>query len=257
MFQVLEIITLQQMGVAALVAVVAGFVKGVVGFGMPMVFVSGLSTFLAPELALAGLILPTLVANLMQAFRQGPAAAWESAKIFKVFLLVGLVTLIIGAQMVRILPMWSMLLIIGGPVTLFAMLQLRGIEVKLKGKSNRVAASVGACAGFMGGLSGIWGPPTVAYLSALGTPKDDQMRVQGVIYGLGAVALTVAHFGSGVLRGQTLPLSLAMVLPAVLGMWIGGRVFDRIDQVMFRRATLVILLMAGLNLVRRAVMLLI
>jgi uncharacterized membrane protein YfcA len=48
-----------------------------------------------------------------------------------------------------------------------------------------------------------------------------------------------------------------MVLPAVLGMWMGGRIFDRIDQVMFRRATLVILLMAGLNLVRRAVMLLI
>ena len=83
------------------------------------------------------------------------------------------------------------------------------------------------------------------------------MRVQGVIYGLGAVALTVAHYGSGVLRAQTLPLSLAMVLPAVLGMWMGGRIFDRIDQVMFRRATLVILLMAGLNLVRRAVMLLI
>ncbi|MFT4708014.1 MAG: putative membrane protein YfcA [Ascidiaceihabitans sp.] len=257
MFQILEIITLQQLGLATLVAVVAGFVKGVVGFAMPMVFVSGLSTFLAPELALAGLILPTLVANLMQAFRQGPAAAWQSAKTFRVFLLVGLVTLFIGAQMVRLLPLWSMLLIIGLPVTLFAMLQLRGIEIKLKGQSTRIAAGVGAFAGFMGGLSGIWGPPTVAYLSALGTGKEDQMRVQGVIYGLGAVALTVAHYGSGVLRAQTLPLSLAMVLPAVLGMWMGGRIFDRIDQVMFRRATLVILLMAGLNLVRRAVMLLI
>lgn len=257
MLQVFEIMTLQQLGLAALVPVVAGFVKGVVGFAMPMVFISGLSTFLAPELALAGLILPTLVTNLMQAFRQGPRAAWQSVKTFRVFLFVGMVTLFIGAQMVRLLPLWSMLLIISLPITLFAMLQLRGVEIKLKGQSKRIAAGVGAFAGFMGGLSGIWGPPTVAYLSALGTRKDDQMRIQGVIYGLGAIALTLAHFGSGVLRAQTLPLSLAMVLPAVLGMWIGGRVFDRIDQVMFRRATLVILLIAGLNLFRRAVMLLI
>ena len=48
--------------------------------------------------------------------------------------------------------------------------------------------------------------------------------------------------------------SLAMVPPALLGLWLGGRVFDRIDQVMFRRATLVVLLIAGLNLVRRATM---
>lgn len=256
MFQVFEIITLQHLVLATFVALMAGVVKGVVGFAMPMVFVSGLSTFLAPELALAGLILPTLVTNVMQSLRQGPRAAWKSAKTFKVFLLVGLVTLLIGAQMVRVLPMWAMLLIIGVPVTLFAMLQLRGVEIRLKGPSVRVAACVGAFAGFMGGMSGIWGPPTVAYLTALGTKKNDQLRIQGVIYGLGAIALTLAHLGSGVLRTQTLPLSLAMVLPAVLGVWIGQRILDRIDQVIFRRATLVVLLVAGLNLVRRAVVIL-
>ena len=44
------------------------------------------------------------------------------------------------------------------------------------------------------------------------------------------------------------------VCPAVLGMWIGGQVLDRIDQAMFKRAILVVLLVAGLNLLRRAVM---
>ena len=40
----------------------AGFIKGVVGFAMPMVFIAGLSLIVPPELALAGLILPTLSA---------------------------------------------------------------------------------------------------------------------------------------------------------------------------------------------------
>ena len=46
------------------IAFCAGFVKGVVGFAMPLVFVSGLTTFMSAELALAGLILPTLIANV-------------------------------------------------------------------------------------------------------------------------------------------------------------------------------------------------
>ena len=50
--------------VAALaIALLAGFVKGVVGFAMPMIMVSGFAMFLPKELALAGLILPTLVTN--------------------------------------------------------------------------------------------------------------------------------------------------------------------------------------------------
>ena len=254
MEQFLEILTFQHLCLAVLVAAIAGIVKGIVGFAMPMVFVSGLSTFLSPELALAGLIVPTLCTNVFQALRQGPAAAWNSIIKFRVFLFFGLLALIVGAQLVRLLPLQTMLLVIGLPIVLFALLQLAGVEVKLSGQSFRVAAGVGTFAGFMGGLSGIWGPPTVAYLAALGTNKNDHMRIQGVIYGLGAVALTFAHLASGVLRPETLPFSLAMVPPALLGLWLGGRVFDRIDQVMFRRATLVVLLIAGLNLVRRATM---
>ena len=94
----------------------------------------------------------------------------------------------------------------------------------------------------------------MAYLTALGTEKKEQMRIQGVIYGLGAVVLFFAHLGSGVMRAETLPFSLLMILPALLGMWIGGKLQDRIDQATFRKATLFVLLIAGLNLVRRALM---
>ena len=77
--------------------------------------------------------------------------------------------------------------------------------------------------------------------------------MQGVIYGAGAVALFFAHLASGVLRADTIPFSILLILPAVLGMWAGGKVVDRIDQVIFKRATLVVLLLAGANLIRRAI----
>ncbi|TMM52990.1 sulfite exporter TauE/SafE family protein [Sulfitobacter sabulilitoris] len=240
------------LAIACSIAVLAGVVKGVVGFAMPMVLISGLTTFIAPDLALAGLILPTLVTNGIQALRQGPHAAWKSVQRFRVFLLAGLVMLVLSAQLVRVLPMQVMLLMIGVPVTGFALLQLSGRRFAGLRQSPRIETAVGGFAGFIGGMSGIWGPPTVAYLTALGTEKNEQMRVQGVIYGLGAVALFGAHIGSGVLRADTLPLSVALVPSAVVGMWIGTRVLDRIDQRAFARATLFVLLVAGLNLVRRA-----
>ena len=52
------------------VALFAGLVKGVVGFAMPTILISGLTFVLAPEQALAALIVPTLVTNGWQALRQ-------------------------------------------------------------------------------------------------------------------------------------------------------------------------------------------
>jgi len=242
-----------QLILALLIAVCGGFVKGVVGFAMPLVLISGLTFFIAPEFALAGLILPTLVSNMMQSLRQGPAAAWQSIKLFRVFLIAGCITLVIAAQMVRAVPDDVLKLAIGVPVVFFVLLQLSGYHFKLAQRSTLVEAIVGGFAGVMGGMSGVWGPPTVAYLTALGTPKYDQMRIQGVIYGLGSAALVGAHIGSGVLRAETWPFSAALILPAAFGMWIGGKVMDRIDQHLFRRATLFVLLLAGANLIRRAV----
>ena len=162
--------------------------------------------------------------------------------------------LVLSAQMVRFLPTQVMVLVIGVPITLFALWQLSGRSFTLAQRSTKVEVLVGGFAGAVGGVSGVWGPPTVAYLTALGTAKQDQMRVQGVIYGLGAVALLFAHFGSGVLRSETVPFSIAMIVPALAGMWLGSQIMDRIDQASFRKATLVILLIAGVNLVRRGLM---
>ena len=241
--------------VAALsIALLSGFVKGVVGFAMPMVLISGLSSFIDPELALAGLILPTLITNGSQAFRQGIRAALTSARRFWVYLVVGGVVLICSAQLVRVLPIGVLFGVIGVVVTVFVLVQLAGWRLTLTRQRADAEAGIGFVAGFMGGISGVWGPPTVMYLTALGTEKTEQMRIQGVIYGLGALALVGAHLGSGVLRAETVPFSAALILPALLGQWAGSKVLDRIDQAAFKRATLLVLLVAGLNLIRRAVM---
>ena len=89
------------------------------------------------------------------------------------------------------------------------------------------------------------------YLTALDTPKREHVRVQGVVYGAGAVTLAIAHLNSGVLSGTGLSLSFALILPALLGMGIGVLVQDRLDQKRFRLVVMIALTFAGLNLIRR------
>ncbi len=237
---------------ASALALFAGLVKGITGFAMPMILISGMGSFLAPETALAGLILPTLVTNVWQAVRQGFSAAWGSVQLHWRYLAAVLVCLMISAQFDTSIPAATLFLVLGLPVTLFAVLQLIGWGPRIDPDRKRAAElGVGAFAGTLGGLSGVWGPPTVLYLTAMSVPKIEHVRVQGGVYGAGSIALALAHVNSGVLDGPGLKFSALLVLPAVLGMAIGFAIQDRLDQEKFRWAILIVLTIAGLNLVRR------
>ena len=238
---------------AAAVTLFAGFVKGAVGFAMPMIMMSAFGSFLPAEVALALLILPTLVTNVAQAFRQGPAAAWASTVKYRGHIAMVVIFLIVSAQFVREIPQALMYGLLGVPITLFAAWQLAGRSLKFRLEHRgRAEVALGIVGGLYGGISGIWGPPLIIYLLSIGAEKTEQIRVQGVVFLIGAVVLTAAHLTSGVLNAQTVPLSALMVVPAALGMWIGFRVQDRLDAARFRRWTLVLLVLTGLNLVRRA-----
>lgn len=234
-----------------IVAIVAGVVKGIVGFAMPMILISGLSMLLPPEIALAGLILPTVVTNGVQALGQGINAARASMIKFRFFLIVGAVFLLSSSQLVRVIPTDLMLGCLGLLVVLFSLIQILGWQIPV-GQGRQGAFAMGAFAGFAGGLSGVWGPPTVAYLTALNTEKSEQIRVQGVVYGLGAVLLVFAHSASGILTPKTALFSASLLLPALAGLYVGSKIRNGIDQRRFKMATLAVLLIAGLNLVRRA-----
>lgn len=110
---------------------------------------------------------------------------------------------------------------------------------------------VGIVAGLFGGLSGVWGPPILLYLIARGVSKRDMMQAQGTLYFLGSLVLLAAHLRSGLLAGPGGALSALLLIPAVAGMAAGLAAHDRLDQQTFRKITLFVLVIAGLNLLRR------
>ena len=77
-------------------------------------------------------------------------------------------------------------------------------------------------------------------------------RISDCMYGIGALALTFSHLSTGILNLNTLIYSAILVPAAILGMRLGRIVQDRIDQSVFMKATLLVLMIAGVNLIRRA-----
>lgn len=249
LFETFDLLTLL---IASVIMFAGGFTKGAVGFALPMIAISGLGSFLPAHTALAALILPVLLTNVWQTFRQGVGAAWDTLYEFRLLIAVLFVMIGLTAQLVVILPERVFFLFLGGLVTGFVILRLTGWTPPSPERNRRkTEIGVGFFAGFAGGLSGVWGPPILMYLIALDTPKVKQVRAQGVSFVVGSVILTGAHLRSGVLNEETLPLSAFLVIPSFIGMALGLSLQDRLDQATFSRLTLIVLCLAGLNLLRR------
>lgn len=255
MTEILAVLPLHLVLFACAVTLLGGFVKGAVGFAMPLIMISGMGILIDPRLVVAGIILPILLSNGWQVARSGLGPARAALAEHWRYILIVSVMILISAQFLTTISADTMFVILGVPVVVLCLVQLLGWQPLIPNRWRRLFEwGAGLAAGALGGLAGTWGPPTVLYLLALRTPRAQQMAVQGVIYGLGSVMLFLGHLQSGVLNAQTWPLSALLVVPAVIGMWIGFRLGDRFDQDLFRKVTLLVLIVAGINLIRRGLM---
>ena len=237
---------------ATFAGLTAGLVKGVVGFGMPMILLSSLAIFIPIHAAIAALILPTLLTNLQQAREQGLDSATSLMSKHKIFIVAMVILIFTSALLTPRFPQQFLLGILGIFIVSFSIFQMSGYRFSLSASNHRTQFIFGSLAGVAGGLCGAFGPPTVAYLTAIDTPKNEQMKLQAVIYGTGAILMFFGHITSGIFNLSTAPLSGFLIIPCVFGFWIGAQIRNTFDRNMFRKVTLVILIIVGVNLISRA-----
>ncbi len=228
-----------------------GFVKGAVGFALPMVGIACAATVLPKEAAVAFLALPVFATNVWQSVRHGWGAAWRTLKSLRVMIGVMVVALLLATQILPALDERVFAAVLGFVALAYGCLQMAGWQPRIRRPLADVV--LGALAGLFGGLSGVWGPPTLMLLMTLNLSKQEFVRACGVVFTLGSLPYLLGHWYSGVLNAQTAPVSLALILPTAFGMWLGQQVQDRLDGEVFRRWILIVLMLAGANFMRRAV----
>lgn len=239
--------------VAALAFFTGGFVKGATGFGLPLVAVAGSTLALPASVAVPLVALPALVTNVWQAFRFGWRAAWRTLREFALLYAVLAVTVFLTARLVAGIDERTFFALLGLGVSGFSILQLIGWRPQIPPQARtRTEIVAGLVGGVFGGLAGVWGPAIVMVMLALRLPKQEHVRACGIGMGLGSVPFIIGHASTGLLDGGALIWSAAMLLPSLAGMRLGIVMQDRLDAEAFRRWTLIVLVLAGFNLLRRA-----
>lgn len=228
----------------AAVFLLAGWVKGVVGMGLPTVAMGALGLVMAPVQAAALLVVPSLVTNIWQ-FVAGPGAMAMVRRLAVMVLLVCLGTAVGIRLLVAGASSWPAIAL-GAVLALYALLALFLPRLHVPERLERgLSPVVGFTTGVLTGATGVFVVPAVPYLSALGLTKDELVQALGLSFTVSTLALAVGLGVTGSYPRALLLSSLAAIVPALLGMFIGQRVRDRIEPVAFRRWFLVSMLVVG------------
>ena len=231
---------------------VAGFVKGVAGFGLPTVTLGLLAlTRPLPE-AMALMLVPTLATNIWQSL-VGPALRPVLRRLWP-FLLAAVLGTLAGAGILARSDAVMLSGLLGVLLILSAALALGGLPMPTPSEARErwLSPLIGGTAGLLTGMTGSFLMPAAPYLAAL--KLSPQQFVQG--FGLGALLATLA-LGLGMAGAGLLPPDLGLasligVVPAFLGMAIGTRVRRAMPDAHFRTVIQAALGLVGLWLAFRA-----
>lgn len=237
------------------VFVLAGAVKGLIGIGLPTLAIGLMAQFIGAREAISLVIVPMLFANGWQVVRSDSprASVLRVTSEYRILLLSLFMTIGAVALLAPSVSVATVTLTLGIVMTLFAILSLWRDPARLGDRFDRLGqGAAGVVGGIIGGISGIWAPPIIIYLSARRIDKQAFVETVGVLLFGSTAVLMVGYLASGVLAPLKALQSLAFIPPALAGFAIGERFRARVSGAGFRTLVMSFFLLMGLNLIRRA-----
>ncbi len=113
-----------------------------------------------------------------------------------------------------------------------------------------IDVGIGVLNGLLGGLTGLGGVISTIWVQLGGGPKDAQRAVFQPVLFITMTMATLTFAASGHLFNVDILKLFVMGLPALLlGLWVGVKLYGKLDDAAFRKAILILLLISGLSLV--------
>lgn len=228
----------------------AGLVKGVTGMGLPTVAMGVLGALISPVAAAGLLIVPSFVTNVWQLL-SGPSFG---AIVRRLWLMMAMITVgtVLGASVLASGNTSLSTAALGAALIVYAAYTLLARQLSVPQKAEPFLSPViGLSTGFVTGGTGVFVIPAVPFLQALGLEKDDLVQALGLSFTISTVALAIGLAWRGQFHTGNLTMSALALAPALIGMWAGQILRNKVSPPIFRQCFLICLLLLGLEMLAR------
>jgi uncharacterized membrane protein YfcA len=239
------------LSIIGLAFLLAGFVKGMIGMGLPTVSLGLLVLVMTPAQANAVLIFPSLLTNGWQSLAGGNFLK----------LLRRIWSFLLGIC----LGVWSGYGLMTGPnvsfatsalgvvLMIYALLGLFSVKFSVSPRAETwLSPVIGLMTGVVGAATGVFSVPAIPYLQSLGMKRDEFIQALGIFFSVASFALSVNLIREGSLQFSVATASVVAFAAASAGMYIGTWVRARVPAEIFRICFLVGLLLLGAHLASHA-----
>ncbi len=216
-----------------------GFVKGVVGVGLPMIAVPLMSFVVPAWVAAAVVILPVIPTNLIQIRTGGPLIE-KIKRFWPVTLGIAVGTFASAPFLIAADPR-LLQFIVASIVTLYALQRIFHRDISIAPKYERSAGlGMGLFAGGIGGITMLIGPLVVIYMAALRLERDVFVGSIAFVYLATTLSIGIALASFSQITSSLVVASIAACVPATVGVvagswcrrYISQRLFDKLLTIM-------------------------
>lgn len=225
-------------------ALLASFIQRVSGFGFGILIMTVLPFIMpsyAEATALSGML--ALVNALVTAVRQYRYLSWKKLlPILITFIIISFfsVRMVAGASDHSLKRVLGAFLIL---VSIYFFFLSERIRLR---PTLPMQLGMGGLSGVMGGFFAMQGPPAVIYFIASTDDKNEYIALTQWYFLVGNFSMTLFRAGNNFVTGTVLK-SWLIGLPAVfIGLYLGGKVFDRIPVKILRKVIYAYMAVAGL-----------
>jgi len=230
----------------------AGFVKGVIGLGLPTVSMGLLAVAMPPSHALAIVIVPAIITNIWQTF----AGHYLRDIIRRLWPLMAGTALGIRLNAGMLTGSYARYgtVFLGILLVIYAAIGLRKFVFSVAPRDEKwIGGIVGLITGAISAATGVQVIPSMPFMQAIGMEKDELVQALGVYFTVATIALAFNLTSEGLISAATaLPGSIAMAT-SFAGMFIGQALRSRMQPESFRRWFLIAMIFLGIYLAAAAI----
>lgn len=227
----------------AAVTLFAGFLQTVTGFGYALAATPLLVLVMNPKDAVMFVLFSGVLVKLVMLWRTRHIGRLADIGILVV---AGVAGALPGAIVMTYINTDLLKILIGIILLVVTFLMYRQVRWNMNNKKAAQTAA-GMISGFLASTTSFNGPPLVLYFMNEGTPKEVIRANMARYFVLGNGASLIMGWFFGTLQVNTVAISLAFCIPALLaGFWLGEKVFPRIEEELFRKLALGVVSVSGL-----------